>query len=350
MTALRFTLLLGVLFGCAAHADTTLDERARINQASLAVYRVHATYGEDRGGSGSAIHLGGGRFATSCHVTRDAKGVRISRGATMWQAYYQHKNVERDLCIVMTHEVPPHAAQLAEPGSVRVGQRVYSAGYPAALSGLNIQYGTVRALYDFDGGRIIRTAAFFARGESGGALFNEEGKVVGVLAFKSRVGADHNFAVPADWIGEVEQRAKDKPSPEDAVAFWEGPFEGPVRFLDAAALEADDAWEALLQLAQDWARSAPNDPEAALALSKALYHTARERDALEPARKALALDPRHAEAWFQLALIYKKLNDQAELGKAVAKLTQLSRDRVEDLDITPAPARAADCKDAASGC
>ncbi len=327
-----------------AVAQTTLEERTRINQAALAVYRMHATYAEDRGASGSAIHLGGGRFATSCHLTRDAKGIQISRGPKRWQAYYQHKNVERDLCIILTREAPEHAAQLGEASKLRVGQRVFAAGYPAALTGLNIQFGTIRALYEFDGGKVIRTTAFFARGESGGALFDSEGKVVGVLTFKSRTGPGHNFVVPVNWIDEVEVRAQDKPSPDGASAFWEAGFVSPPPFLIAAALEADERWPELADFARDWLSGATHDPEPLLTLSKALFHTKHEREAIEPARKALEADPEHAESWFQLALIYAKLNDQVERDKASARVAALSPDRAADLsELVPGTKTAGDC-------
>jgi serine protease Do len=338
----------------AAYAQTSPEQRATINKASLAVYRMHATYSDDRGASGSAIHLGGGRFATSCHLTRDAKGVRISRGAKQWDAHYQHKNVDRDLCIVLTREAPEHSAQLADVSKMKVGQRVYAVGFPAALTGRMTQFGTIRALYDFDGGKVIRTGAFFAQGESGGALFDGEGKVLGVLTFKSRSGPGHNFVVPANWIDEVEPRAKDAPSPEGARAFWEPDFYQPPAFLAAAALEASERWAELEQFAREWVAGTSHDPEPLLTLGKALYHLRQERAALEPLRKALEIDPDHAESWFQLALVHAKLNDAAERDKAMARVAALSPDRVEDLsDIAVAPAAAGDCvKDAASsaGC
>jgi hypothetical protein len=332
-----------------AAAETSVEERMRVNQAALAVYRMHATYDEARGASGSAIHLGGGRFATSCHLTRDAKGIRISRGSKQWSAYYQHKNVERDLCIILTREVPEHAAQLADVSKMRVGQRVFAVGYPAALTGLNIQYGTIRALYDFDGGRVIRTTAFFARGESGGALFDAQGKVLGVLTFKSRTGPGHNFAVPANWIDEVEMRAQGRITPDDARTFWEDGFVTPPAFLAAAALENDEKWDELAEFARDWLRSATHDPEPLLTLGKALYHTHKEREALESVRKALDIDPDHAESWFQLALIYAKLNDQVERDKAAARVVALSPDRAEDLaDVVISAKGAVDCAKAAT--
>jgi serine protease Do len=354
MAASRYFAMLWLgLIGAAALAETTLEERERINNVSLSVYRMTAAYEEGGSATGSAIHIGDGKFITSCHLTRDAKGVRISRGSKFWPAYWQHKNVDRDLCLVMTREVPPHVAQLGESSTLRVGQRVFSVGYPAALTGLNIQYGTIRALYDFDGGKVIRTAAFFARGESGGALFDSDGKVVGVLTFKSRVGADQNFAVPVNWVREIEARAKDQPSADGAPTFWESDFAARPRFLDAAALEAGGEWDKLLAVAQEWASGAANDPEPLLAISKALFHLQREREAIDYARKALELSPEHAETWFQAAMIYRKLDDKPELDKAVAKVAQLSPDRVDDLDVGTASAQRADCgkeNSSAAGC
>lgn len=331
--------LLGAL---VARADTTLEERIRINQAATAVYRLVAGDNDGRSASGSAIHIGGGRFVTSCHITRNAKGIRIMRGAKYWNAYWQYKNVERDLCMVLTKEAPSEVARLGDASALRVGQKVFAVGFPAALTGRNIQYGTIQALYDFDGGKIIRTSAFFARGESGGALFDSEGKVVGVLTFKSNTGPGFNFAVPVSWINEVEEHAEKKPSAEDAVAFWEIDAPTPPTFLDAAALEAGDRWDELLTLATAWSQRAASDVEPLVAISKALYHTGREKEAIEPARKALALNPDHAETWYVLALIYHRLNDGVERDKSVSMLAKLCPERVEDLDFV-SPRQRGDC-------
>ena len=49
--------------GHSQHNYHSAEERARINQAALAVYRMHANYNESSGASGSAIHVGGGILA-----------------------------------------------------------------------------------------------------------------------------------------------------------------------------------------------------------------------------------------------------------------------------------------------
>ena len=87
-------------------------------------------------------------------------------------------------------------------------------------------------------------------------------------------------------------------------------------------------------------------------LSKSLYHTNNAREAIEPLRRALILDPDHTESWFQLALVYAKLNDQAERDKALARVVALSPDRAADLNELGAVAHStADCPNAAAvGC
>jgi Flp pilus assembly protein TadD len=119
--------------------------------------------------------------------------------------------------------------------------------------------------------------------------------------------------------------------------------------LAAAALEADEEWAKLAGFARDWAQSSTHDPEPLLTLSKALFHTGKLREAVEPARQALQFDPDHTESWFHLAHIYAKLNDSAERDKAVARVVALSPDRAGDLEELGVAARTAnDCSNSAA--
>ena len=101
--------------------------------------------------------------------------------------------------------------------------------------------GVIEGLYRFDGGEVIRTSSTFDAGASGGGLFDEEGALVGFLAFKARSGARLHFALPADWAlpgSMVSSLLGPVDVTNDRVAFWQQPRASQPAFLGHAMLEA----------------------------------------------------------------------------------------------------------------
>jgi TonB family protein len=57
-----------------------------------------------------------------------------------------------------------------------------------------------------EGRRVIQTTAAISPGSSGGGLFDEEGRLIGITTFTLRESQNLNFAHPADWIQELAVR------------------------------------------------------------------------------------------------------------------------------------------------
>jgi hypothetical protein len=88
---------------------------------------------------------------------------------------------------------------------VRTGQRVYAIGSPQGLE-LTISEGIVSALRKVEEGTVIQTTAPISPGSSGGGLFDLSGHLIGIMTFQHRYGQNLNFALPADWIGQMRPR------------------------------------------------------------------------------------------------------------------------------------------------
>jgi hypothetical protein len=60
----------------------------------------------------------------------------------------------------------------------------------------------------------LQTSAPISPGSSGGGLFDEQGRLIGITTLivlgRTRVAQNLNFAVPAQWIAEVPERAKEQ--------------------------------------------------------------------------------------------------------------------------------------------
>jgi hypothetical protein len=115
-----------------------------------------------------------------------------------------------------------------------------AAGFPNG-GDLAVRDGAVEGLYPYEGGQVIRASATFDAGASGGGLFDEEGVLVGLLAFKARSGANLHFALPADWAlpgTTVSSQLGPIAASTQRRAFWEAPRASQPSFLGHALLEA----------------------------------------------------------------------------------------------------------------
>lgn len=264
-------------------AQAALDQAAYVSLAA-SVLRVEAP--RQRGGFslGSAVAIEPDKVVTNCHVTRDALDVHILRGGLRYPARWQAADIGRDLCLL---EVPGLGAQpvaLGKAATLTIGQPVTALGYTGGV-GIQNSTGAVVQLHRHDGGRVIQSSNFFNSGASGGGLFDDEGRLVGILTFRLRGGESHYFAAPVEWVAQMlleAQRGSFRrvmPLDSQQLPYWQaGPSSQP-RFLQAAVLLRGDRWAELEALARDWLKSEPDDAEPWQLLATALARQGRGDEA-----------------------------------------------------------------------
>jgi hypothetical protein len=273
---------------------------------SSSIFRVRAQNPNGMVNYGSAVLVQPGKLVTNCHVTRDARQIRVMRGSAVWGVESQFRDVEHDLCILAVPDVVGEIPDLAQASELKVGETVYARGYQGG-SHLTLSNGEVVALHPFDGARIIQTSASFTFGESGGGLFDDQGRLVGIITFKARAGGIFHFALPVEWIRAVLAAADSKvaqASPEADRAFWERPSEGQPYFMQAATFESEKNWSRLLVIAQGWIAADTRNAGAWGAKSKALHYLNHEFEAASALREAVRLDPSYTQNDPQLELTY----------------------------------------------
>ena len=202
--------------------------------------KVHAVAADGVESNGSAVVIATNLLATACHVTRDAKTIEIVRGAKRWIGSVESGSLPHDLCLISVPALDLPAAAIRGSVSLQIGERVIAAGFPGG-GDLAVREGVVEGLYPYDGGQVIRTSATFDAGASGGGLFDAEGALVGLLAFKARSGAKLHFALPADWAlpgSMVSSLLGPVAVSTQRTAFWERPRASQPPFLRHAMLEA----------------------------------------------------------------------------------------------------------------
>jgi len=192
-----------------AHA---MDAEALFQQASPSIWVVNAMNAQDKLiSAGSAVVIGPGRLVTNCHVLARASSFKLRQGKVTLPGKLEFPDVERDLCQVRVEGMTAPAVSIAPSRNLRVGQKVFTLGAPSALEE-TISDGLLSALrLDPDGKlRFLQISAPISSGSSGGGLFNDKGELIGITTamLAGTTLQNLSFAVPADWIWELEARGR----------------------------------------------------------------------------------------------------------------------------------------------
>jgi len=153
---------------------------------------------------GSGVATGNSVVITNYHVVRDAQRISVKVGGNVLDGVVQIADKELDLCSLRVPGLYSTPVVVAS-GDVRVGQQVYAIGAPQGLE-LTLSEGIVSSLRQTSKGTIIQTTAPISPGSSGGGLFDSRGQLVGIVTFQHKTGQNLNFALPATWIFEMQNR------------------------------------------------------------------------------------------------------------------------------------------------
>ena len=193
-----------------APAVSALTPAELFTKVSPSVWRIR-TY--DKEGLPMAIVsdvvIGQGQLVTNCHVLRKAGRFNVMREKLSFPGTLELWDTARDLSQVKAAIGDAPAVALADSAGLTVGQNVYALGSPEGLE-LTLSAGLVSSLRRDASERLtlIQTAAPISPGSSGGGLFDDSGRLVGVTTMVSaaRNAQNLNFALPTEWVRELPQR------------------------------------------------------------------------------------------------------------------------------------------------
>ncbi|RBY80678.1 peptidase S1 [Geodermatophilus sp. TF02-6] len=176
--------------------DIALDAYSRIVTAVAAhltphVAALQVTDASGRGGAGSAVVVPGDRLMlTNAHVVgRARRGRAVFSDGGEADVDVVGADPLSDLAVVRARGETPSPAELGDAAALRVGQLVVAVGNPLGLAGsvtAGVVSGLGRSLPTRDGRTarvvedVIQTDAALNPGNSGGALADSAGRVVGV--------------------------------------------------------------------------------------------------------------------------------------------------------------------------
>ncbi|MBD0323320.1 MAG: trypsin-like peptidase domain-containing protein [Aldersonia sp.] len=185
--------------------EQPLDAYSRVVSSVAAAVSPHVAYVQLRRGGGSAVVIGErGHLLTNAHVVNGARrGTAVFADGTRADFEVVGADPLSDLALLRVRDAGPEPAEFADADGLVVGQLVVAIGSPLGLTG-SVTAGVVSALgrsLPVQQGRIgrvvenvIQTDAALNPGNSGGALANSRGQVVGINTAVAGIGL--GLAVP----------------------------------------------------------------------------------------------------------------------------------------------------------
>ena len=124
-------------------------------------------------------------ISTNCHVVANAQGVQIGKFGEAYSPTGMKADWRHDLCILQFQYLDAKPVTLGDTKKLSYEQSVFSKSFGGNAIKPIISFGSIKALYTLDNENIIQSSAGFAMGASGGGLFDDEGRLIGLTTFKS---------------------------------------------------------------------------------------------------------------------------------------------------------------------
>ncbi len=156
---------------------------------------------------GSAVAVSENLAITNCHVIKDKNAFGAKVGKNLVRFRSALRDEKRDICIIRSRQDLPTVQQIRNYNDLNVGERVYAIGSPKGFTN-TLSEGIISALRTFDDVDYIQTTTPISPGSSGGGLFDDQGRLIGITTFRIRGGQNLNFAVAIDEALTVLDRAR----------------------------------------------------------------------------------------------------------------------------------------------
>ena len=170
--------------------------------------KTESYYGSQEGimsGSGVIIKTGG-EILTNAHVVKNMNTILVvMNDGKGYEAQLKYIDEDTDLAVVKIKKIGLPVVKFANSEDIVVGKQVIAIGTPITFSLRNsATVGHISGLNRSVGEpyRLVQTDTAITHGNSGGALININGELVGITS-SGYSGTNTNFAVPVDTVKYV---------------------------------------------------------------------------------------------------------------------------------------------------
>ncbi len=274
---------------------------------------------------GTGVVVAENKVATNCHVIADAIGIDIHAMGEGYQPVALQADWRHDVCILDFQFLPLKPAVLGDSENLKYEEPIFSIGFPGGAPKPLTTFGSVKALYPFDGSNVIRISTSFQMGASGSPVFNERGEVIGLSTFKSpgRLNAFY-YNVPIKWVKEAMNLPQTDLNQKHQHAFWEAELDKKPYWMQIVIPLQNEDWQSVERIVKEWISVNPKDQEARFYNAVIAKHASRLPEAKNILKNILVENPYHASALAELADIAASENNLPEVEyykKQLAKFT-----------------------------
>lgn len=329
-----------------AFSAFALPPDGMVYQLKSSVVKIRVILPNGHYGVGSGVVVAKDQVVTNCHVVQNASAINVikfgeSHRATSIKADWQH-----DLCIIGFDGLDTTIAELGTSQTLQYEQPVFTISFPNNAPKPLSTYGFVKALYPMDDSVIIRSTSDFRMGASGGAMFSDDGKLVGIITLKSPGRNAFYYNMPVEWVKRLLNQPALAIPATGALPFWDAPEEKRPYFMRVIQPLQTEDWPMLKKIATDWMQAEPNTSEAMHYLAIAEYHLKEFDQAKAHFQQLYAQNKRHSSALYYLGLSAIETGKTEEATKTAAALNEIDQESANLLQEKLKIAQQANCQTA----
>ena len=198
--------------------QTLVSEQSAIvtvaENVSPAIATLEVTLGASSAVGSGVIYSADGWIVTNKHVVTGANSITVHlKDGRDFPGRVYGIDTLTDLAIVKVEASGLTAATLGRSSSINVGQTAIAIGSPLGVYTNSVTAGIVSAIgreIDTESGRLsglIQTDAAINHGNSGGALVDSSGAVIGINTAIATEGSGIGFAIPIDIARPIMEQA-----------------------------------------------------------------------------------------------------------------------------------------------
>jgi serine protease Do len=149
-----------------------------------------------------------GAVVSNLHVIRGASIVRVKlpNGDMYKTVDIVDFDESKDIVILKVKGFQLPVVRLGDSDQTEVGETIVAISSPEGLTN-SISTGVISGVRKLDTHRVFQLTAPISNGSSGGALFDSEGAVIGIVTYLYAGGQNINFAVPINYArGMISDR------------------------------------------------------------------------------------------------------------------------------------------------
>lgn len=155
---------------------------------------------------GMAVSVEPGTMVTTCHALPAGSKLVVRVGTESLPADLTITDETLDLCRLSVAGFTMRPFSLATE-EARAGDKIYAVGVNKAGE-FALTEGKIKQVRTVAAGKVLEVSMPIAPAGSGGPIFNEYGKVVGIATTPHSHGAGLNVAVPISWVAQMRSRGR----------------------------------------------------------------------------------------------------------------------------------------------